>query len=133
MNTTLAIRQAARHSFGAIGTAVIMLAVAPNTAFAMRIASGNPVCQAIKSEGGNCRGDPYGTSGQSGAAARDPLLFFAPKDFPKRIRPTGLDTAETPGLGGRDQMWPGEREAKPTPVFCNIDKKINKRVCRERL
>ena len=83
-------------------------------ALALESAGGNPVCAAIKAEGGSCGGD-FSSGGSAGSPASDPIKNYPlPSDFPKKVKNSGLPLAQDPTFGP-PQNWPVPTERRTSP------------------
>lgn len=107
-----------------VASALSLLTGAPMGAFAMQIASGNPVCAAIKAEGGSCAGYTDvggGGGGGGGNPAQNPIKDFWPKNFP-RVDQSGPSAQTAPDLS--PGMLGGHIESKPKRQVCRKNHKL---------
>ena len=83
--------------------ACILLCLATvDGALAMDSNSNNPVCAAIKADGGSCAGGSDSSGGVGGSPARDPIKHFPlPGDFPTNVKGSGAPLAQDPTFGPR--------------------------------
>ena len=101
-----------KHMAACLIACIMLYLAAVDGALAFDSASGNPVCGAIKAEGGKCSGGDS-SGGTGGSPARDPIKTRPlPADFPNKVKNSGLPLASDSPFSP-PQNWP-VRIDKPT-------------------